>query len=890
MELFQLGTYIERLRLSRYPYTRMLYFVKLFGKSLCIWVVVVWLWNYCFRFPDLAACPSLFCDDPYVATAAGIGILILFWTPIASYFVRWCDTPRNKFTSPIILDVILSFFAIDLLAWHVQVHANSFWIRSLSSHIFLRRVIIALSLLSCVIPILSITRWIKKKLAKMRPHTDVQTQPKYRLILDEPIKHRTQDILGFAPAADVFATIIVDNISVSRESSFAIGITGRWGTGKTSFFNLLEDALRKQDVNIEVVRFCSPLPISKVEVIEQFFNRVEGAIKRKYLVPGLSAALLRYKHLFSSLDSSFFKGIAAYAPRDELSIRESLRNVLQSIEGTFVVLLDDFDRFSEDGEEQRVLLWLLRMFSDMPQFIFVLVYDPQKVSRNSGERYIDKFIQLELPVPFLSNGQQGELAKEVLKIVERNRSGDKKILEEEVKRLNEFVYYTRHRIETLRDSKKFCNALIPVLAAVGDLSPSDVVAFHYLRLYYPEVFDGLMRERERFLDRSQLPSQSPLRAERDLIAFFSNNDSEEEADNPRDSLLEELLKQSSSPEKDSLIRIINLIFPKNGGASVDSKLTGRLSISTNLDRYLLLARFISEKNIPYIEEFLSKFLFSPIEDDDKAYALRSFLEDFPEVTYPLNLILSSKHKEIEALLDGRRELFGKNLARSTNILVAQVLKNESFIEAQIARAVSDVSRLHFLDRDSERINYLTKRAEDGASSPLFLAFLLRDLCINANFPSLQQQVPEQLTEFFNGHVKHFEAFEDCGIPLYQDARAKGTILSEFALTVNLSGLNEDDKKKYRGKIRETLAGLLKSKPQEFADLLEAGGSDLLSLFRREKADSETINVPRRFSYIYESSNQVEELIQQIRETRIDEIRKVVKDFVRLIGTEWGLTA
>ncbi len=58
---------------------------------------------------------------------------------------------------------------------------------------------------------------------------------------DEPIKEKKQDELRRLDGAQALADIIV---KAPSDASFVIGIEGSWGSGKTSFVNLVKQYLR----------------------------------------------------------------------------------------------------------------------------------------------------------------------------------------------------------------------------------------------------------------------------------------------------------------------------------------------------------------------------------------------------------------------------------------------------------------------------------------------------------------------------------------------------------------------------------------------------------------------------------------------------------------------
>jgi predicted KAP-like P-loop ATPase len=62
------------------------------------------------------------------------------------------------------------------------------------------------------------------------------------LQIDDPIKNVSEDRLGRSTLAMQLAKTLSKS---DLADGFAIGLYGEWGTGKTSLFNMMEEALRK---------------------------------------------------------------------------------------------------------------------------------------------------------------------------------------------------------------------------------------------------------------------------------------------------------------------------------------------------------------------------------------------------------------------------------------------------------------------------------------------------------------------------------------------------------------------------------------------------------------------------------------------------------------------
>ena len=68
---------------------------------------------------------------------------------------------------------------------------------------------------------------------------------------DKPIDQFEEDLLGRAP----FARQLADSIlSIDLTDSFAVGIYGKWGTGKTSVLNMMQKEIESKAQNEDGIK------------------------------------------------------------------------------------------------------------------------------------------------------------------------------------------------------------------------------------------------------------------------------------------------------------------------------------------------------------------------------------------------------------------------------------------------------------------------------------------------------------------------------------------------------------------------------------------------------------------------------------------------------------
>lgn len=114
---------------------------------------------------------------------------------------------------------------------------------------------------------------------------------------DEPIGKTKVDELGYTAYAELLASKVSSSYF---DKSFAIGINGKWGLGKTSFIDLLKRKLNDDDI-IEI-NFNPWNSNSPKAIIQDFFETIQEAIKPYH--SSLSRLLISYSNKLVSLNDN----------------------------------------------------------------------------------------------------------------------------------------------------------------------------------------------------------------------------------------------------------------------------------------------------------------------------------------------------------------------------------------------------------------------------------------------------------------------------------------------------------------------------------------------------------------------------------------------------------
>ncbi len=326
------------------------------------------------------------------------------------------------------------------------------------------------------------------------------------LLTDEEIgKEGIDDNLG----RKEYAHRLVEVLLIGKfQTSFAVGITGEWGSGKTSFISLMKKKLDDKKEDILIVEFNPWNSQTSSQIIEDFFG-----VFQKILSPyssTISSEIIKYaKNLIHSNKSHWWilpQQIINYFDKP-ISIQDRFSHInekLKIIDKKIFVIIDDLDRL--DKEEIIEVIRLIRNTANFYNTCFIVGYDKGYVTEAikgindyRSKYYLEKIFQLEIVLPHVENdfyvkelinkieSRIGKQEAKELKLLIKNRTT--KIS------FDNFYIIISSLIDSYRDINRFINILTINYQEVED----DVFFVHFilieaLRYKYPLVIDTMYKQ------------------------------------------------------------------------------------------------------------------------------------------------------------------------------------------------------------------------------------------------------------------------------------------------------------------------------------------------------------------------------------------------------------
>ncbi|WP_405059620.1 KAP family NTPase [Kribbella sp. NBC_01505] len=242
---------------------------------------------------------------------------------------------------------------------------------------------------------------------------------------DDPIESRADDAFDRAGYADRAADLIAT--SHSSASSTVFGLSGPWGSGKSSMVAMITESLEQRYAGWKVVRFTPWATSDVAGLLSEFYSTLIQPLPRRRKVGRKSRSALARLAQISAPAASAIPGagkpigetlkttgqwLAEPTPWDKAFAKAT--KGLRKLGIPVLVVADDIDRL--DPTELSALFRVVRLLGRFPGVNYLLAYDERTLARSfsSGnqtdsratfERFIEKIVQYPLVVPPLMQTQ-----------------------------------------------------------------------------------------------------------------------------------------------------------------------------------------------------------------------------------------------------------------------------------------------------------------------------------------------------------------------------------------------------------------------------------------------------------------------------------------------------
>lgn len=381
--------------------------------------------------------------------------------------------------------------------------------------------------------------------------------------VERPIRSKSEDILGRSEFIRRLSNTLIDT-STGRATGVVVGITGRWGSGKSSTLNLLAEEINIARPEAVVVRFDPWLVSGRDDLILEFMRELISTIKAE---PEASESLLAFARSLTEYGAYlapltnlvkpgaevFVSGALAslkariFKDQSLAELRKRLIAQIQKIDVAIVVLIDELDRVEDS--EIRTIAQLVRSVVDFPGISYVLAYDSARVmqalgGKKRGRAYLEKIVQHQIPLPVTLDDEIDDLFVAELKLLEKELGLPENF--NFIQRFSDLKYIVLSLIKTPRDVKRLVGTF-RVLGGMlkGEVDWIDLLAYTTLLLKAPLTTEKMRADPSLFLGDPLTPS---------AVRHFSNLSKK----TPEERAGELVAPTEHSPD---VIRLVGFIFP-----------------------------------------------------------------------------------------------------------------------------------------------------------------------------------------------------------------------------------------------------------------------------------------------------------------------------------------
>jgi len=503
---------------------------------------------------------------------------------------------------------------------------------------------------------------------------------------DNAINKPEQDLFNFKFYAEKVQKLI--QLNSSNHNPLTIGIYGKWGEGKTSFLNLIEnkiDHFEKKEGDKEYLIFhFNPWRYSNEdEMTFDFFDALSKMfyVKEntnlqevgkwiskysKYLKAVKISATVGMPKIFNSKVSfdvsEIFQALGEDMQGEKLTLdllKDKVNNTIKSSNFKVVVFIDDLDRL--DKEEIYTILKLIKLNANFSNFVFIINLDSEQVAKAIKHRYgdeildgklfLEKIINIPIHLPKIEDADLREFFRKKLEQVTINLSlSNTEKTNEMFKEIN--MEFSSNLFSSPREIIRVLNSFFLGAFAIGDeVNLRDLFWIEYLKIKNENCYNYI----------KNYQNEAVFQLFNSTIDFNDDSNSKEKPNGKRKYILEEFKNVNY---------IVNSLFPEY---SEDSLFGNKLDLNL-LDKELRINSFehhekyfsyhnvrkISVNKINLIEKLIKE-----TKSDDLILLLKDLFQEEKQqykILYKIELIIKELKEENE------RNFFYSFLFSNLNII------------------------------------------------------------------------------------------------------------------------------------------------------------------------------------------------------------------------------
>lgn len=352
--------------------------------------------------------------------------------------------------------------------------------------------------------------------------------------VDQPISDPKQDLLDRGDLVESIANSLVHrerdengDLIECKATGLVVGLTGPWGSGKSSILNLVHETLSRE-ARVIPVKFNPWIFKDKDDLLNRFFEALHDGLGKKNLddARSLVADVGRYWQTLepfvaagaelagfgsvAKIAKTVGDGAVAWSSTKKArssqpeQAKQALENAIAFSKCAIVVLIDELDRVED--HDVREIAKLVKAVGDLRGISYLVAYDLERVAealgggsseaqRKRGEAYLEKIIHHTIPIRPLFERDIDLLVNSVLRV----DSGT--LLPKPNERQTKILEFLKRDIKTPRDIIRLEGAFAVLNnAANEELCRYDLLAYCWIMTKAPSLQKLIAERYERLVD------------------------------------------------------------------------------------------------------------------------------------------------------------------------------------------------------------------------------------------------------------------------------------------------------------------------------------------------------------------------------------------------------
>jgi Predicted P-loop ATPase len=308
--------------------------------------------------------------------------------------------------------------------------------------------------------------------------------------IDVPIGREEDDRLNRSGFAEQIAHKIQSSPIQKKCGSLAIGITGEWGSGKTSFCHMIEERI---DPKGRIILKFNPWRSNSPEKIVSDFFEVLIAELRVY-DRELAQNIYDYAQEFTNIDHFAAKAVKLVSTpfTSKSEYYERVNNSIEAIDKQIIIFIDDLDRLSK--AEIVEVLRIIRNTANFNNTVYIVCYDKEYVvdalkyyNESKYRNYLEKIFQIEFNLPSFDSKIVRNYLLDLM--IQKFGQNCKDELYNIINNSVSGVIFTEQIIKTHRDAIRLFNAYSFEIHGIhSEVNWYDFYLLQLIKLKFPQVY------------------------------------------------------------------------------------------------------------------------------------------------------------------------------------------------------------------------------------------------------------------------------------------------------------------------------------------------------------------------------------------------------------------